>query len=293
MEAGKNVVVITGATGRQGSATVRELLARNHKVRAVTRRPDSDAAKDLARLGAEVVRGDFNEVGSLERALAGGWGLFSLQNTWEAGVDGEEEQGKRLADVARKAGIQHLVYTSVASAHRRTGIPHFENKKRIEDHVKGLGFPSYTILRPVFFMENLTSPWFLPAIQQGSLAVGVEPTTRLQMIAVRDIGKYAALAFENHAQLNGREIDIAGDELTMPETAQVLSRTTGHPVAFVRVPIEEVRKASADFATMLEWFDRVGYDVDIPKTSRESGVVPTRFADWAKAAAWGPTAAAL
>ena len=87
--------------------------------------------------------------------------MFAVQNTWEAGVAGEEEQGKRIATLAREAGVQHFVYTSVGSADRKTGIPHFDNKYRVEDTIRGLGFPSHVILRPVFFMENLISPWFL------------------------------------------------------------------------------------------------------------------------------------
>src|SRR5437868_15434753 len=153
METGRKLVVVTGATGKQGGATARELLAKVHKVRAMTRKPDSPAAREIAKLGAEVVAGDLNDAASLERSLVGAWGVFAVQNTWEAGVEGEEEQGVRLAEVARRAGVQHYVYSSVASAHRRTGIPHFENKWRIEQAVRKLGFPSYAILRPVFFME--------------------------------------------------------------------------------------------------------------------------------------------
>ena len=84
--------------------------------------------------------------------------MFGVQNTWEAGVEREEVQGKRLATLARDAGVQHYVYTSVGSAHERTGIPHFDNKWRIEETVRGLRFPSHVILRPVFFMENLLAP---------------------------------------------------------------------------------------------------------------------------------------
>jgi uncharacterized protein YbjT (DUF2867 family) len=292
METGKDLIVITGATGQQGGATARELLAKGHKVRAVTRKPEGEAARALAKLGAEITAGDLDDAASLERALNGAWGLFSVQNTWEAGVEREEEQGKRLAEVARKKGIQHIVYTSVASAHRKTGIPHFENKFRVEEKVRSLGFPSYTIIRPVFFMENLTGPWFLPYIQQGNLAVGMEAKTPLQMIAVRDIGKHGARAFEKHSELNRKEIDLAGDELTMPEAAKVLTKVTGREVQFYRVPIEEVRKGSADFASMLEWFDRVGYDADIQGVARESGIKPTTFAEWASTAQWAPAAAA-
>jgi uncharacterized protein YbjT (DUF2867 family) len=286
MERGKDLIVVTGATGHQGGATARELLAKGHKVRAMTRKPESPAAKELAKLGAEVVKGDLDDAASLERALAGAWGTYAVQNTWEAGVEREEQQGLRFADVARKAGIEHYVYASVASAHRHTGIPHFENKWRVEDRVRSLGLPSNTIIRPVFFMENFFLPSFLPAIQQGQLAVALDPKTVLQMIAVSDIGKYGAWAFENHAALNGRAIDIAGDQLTMPETAEIIGRAAKREVKFVRVPIEEVRKFSEDYALMLDWFDRVGYDADIAKTSAESGVRPTKFAEWAAKQNW-------
>jgi uncharacterized protein YbjT (DUF2867 family) len=286
MERGKDLIVVTGATGHQGGATARELLAKGHKVRAMTRKPDSPAAKELAKLGAQVVAADLDDSPSLERALTGAWGAYAVQNTWEAGVEGEEQQGLRFADVARKAGIQQYVYASVASAHRHTGIPHFDNKWRVEERVRALDFPSYTIIRPVFFMENFFLPSFLSGIQQGQLAVALSPTTVLQMIAVSDIGKYGAWAFENHAALNGRGIDIAGDQLTMKQTAEIISRSAMREVNFVQVPIAEVRRFSEDYALMLEWFDRVGYDADIAKESAESGVRPTKFAEWAAKQNW-------
>lgn len=279
-------VLISGATGRQGGVAARELLAAGWAVRAMTRKPDSDAARELARLGAEVVQADLDEERSLAAALNGVWGALAVQNTWEAGVEAEEEQGKRFARVAQKAGVQHLVYQSVASAHRNTGIPHFENKWRVEKVIEELDFPSHVIIRPVFFMENLTAPWFLPYIQQGTVAIGMKPSTRLQMIAVKDIGKYVKLAFEQGQAWKGRAIDIAGDALTGPEIAATLAQTTGAPMQFYQVPIEQVRAGSDDFATMLEWFDAVGYDVDIEANAREYGVKPTRFAEWAKQQDW-------
>ena len=198
-------VLITGATGQQGGATARELLAADHHVIALTRRPDSAAAQALAKLGADIVRGDLDDESSLRAALEGVWGVYSIQNTWEAGVEQEEVQGKRLARLSKEAGVHHFVYGSVASADEDTGIPHFDNKSRIEDEVRRLDFPSYAIVRPVFFMENLTTPWFKPAIDEGNLAIGIRPDTSVQMIAVADIGKYGAMAFENHVDLNGEQ----------------------------------------------------------------------------------------
>lgn len=281
------VILVTGATGQQGGAVARELLARGRTVRAMTRNLEGDAAGSLAARGAEVVRGDLDDDGSLRRAVDGAWGVLSVQNTWEAGVEREEEQGKRLARVAKEAGVGHFVYHSVASADRDTGIPHFDNKWRIEETIRGLGFPSWTIVRPVFFMENLTSPWFKPAIEGGTLALGIEPDTPLQMIAVADIGRYGARAFERHAEMNGRAIDIAGDEMTPPGIAATLGEVAGREIRHQRVPIEQVRESSEDFAIMLEWFDAVGYDADIEGNAAEFGIRPTPLREWAVGQDWG------
>jgi uncharacterized protein YbjT (DUF2867 family) len=286
------LILVSGATGQQGGAIARELLDAGWRVRAMTRKPEGEAARALAERGAEVVQADLDDEASLRRALAGAWGAVAVQNTWEAGVEGEEEQGKRFARVAREAGVQHYVYQSVGSAHRQTGIPHFDNKARVEDTIRSLDFPSHVVIRPVFFMENLLSPWFRPYIDQGTLAIGMKPDTRLQMIAVDDIGKYGLKAFDDHESLNGRSIDIAGDALTGPEMADILSDVAGRPISFYQVPIEDVRKGSEEFAIMLEWFDAVGYDADIEGNAREFGIRPTRFREWAARQDWQPAAGA-
>jgi uncharacterized protein YbjT (DUF2867 family) len=286
------LILVSGATGQQGGAIARELLDAGWRVRAMTRKPEGEAARALAERGAEVVQADLDDEASLRRALAGAWGAVAVQNTWEAGVEGEEEQGKRFARVAREAGVQHYVYQSVGSAHRQTGIPHFDNKARVEDTIQSLNFPSHVVIRPVFFMENLIGAWFKPYIDQGTLAIGMKPDTKLQMIAVDDIGKYGLKAFEEHESLNGRSLDIAGDALTGPEMADILSDVAGRPISFYQVPIDDVRKGSEEFAIMLEWFDAVGYDADIEGNAREFGINPTRFREWAARQDWQPAAEA-
>lgn len=281
MEKGRDLILVTGATGKQGGATARQLLSRGHRVRALTRKPDSDAARALAGRGAQIVQGDLDHAPSIEHALEGVWGVFAVQNTWEAGVDGEERQGKLLVAKARQYEVQHYVYTSVGSAHRKTGIPHFENKFRIEHALRASGIPSWAVLRPVFFMENWSSAMFKPSILDGKLTLGVRPETVLQMIAVDDIGKFALRAFEQHRDWNGRELDIAGDEGTMPELAATLSRILGSKVEFAPPP-----KADPSAAHMLEWFDTVGYDANIARLEREYDIRLTRFADWAKHQKW-------
>jgi uncharacterized protein YbjT (DUF2867 family) len=273
-----NKILVTGATGKQGGAVAHQLLAKGYPVRAMTRKPDDAPAKALAAKGAEIVKGDLDDAASLDRALTGIWGIWAVQNTWEAGVEREEEQGKRLAKAAKEKGVQHYVYTSVGSAHRKTGIPHFENKWRIEETVRGLKFPSHVILRPVYFMENLLSPWTLNG---DKLMVALKPETSLQMIAVEDIGKYGLLAFEQAEKLKGQEIDLAGDSVTFPQAAEILSKALGKTITFQPVPIEAVRKNSEDMAIMLEWFDRVGYDADIAGNAKKFGIPPTTLKDWA------------
>jgi uncharacterized protein YbjT (DUF2867 family) len=278
MSTSSRLILVTGATGKQGGSLIKELGGKGLVLRAMTRHPDSGAAQQLRAAGVEVVGADLDDAASLERALAGAWGVFAVQNTWEAGVAREEEQGKRLAKVARDAGVHHYVYASVGSAHRRTGIPHFDNKARVEETVRSLGFPSYVIYRPVFFMENLTSPSFLNG---DTIYSALSPDTVLQMIAVGDIGKYAARLFVDAERWNGREIDIAGDARTMPETAAVLGRALGRTIRYVQIPLEEVRKNSEDFAIMLDWFNRVGYNADIDGTAAQFGITPTRLEQWA------------
>ena len=292
MPKASDLILITGGTGKQGGAIARELLAAGHRVRIMTRNPQSATARELVSLGAEVVKGDLDDAASLPDALRGVWGTFAVQNTWEAGVEREEEQGKRFAEAARAAGIQHYVYGSVGSAHRETGVPHFENKARVEQRVRELGFPSWTVLRPAFFMENFLSDDNRAAIANGQLTLGIDPDTRLQMIAVEDIGKYGKLVFEYPERFNGHSLDIAGDELTMHEVADVLSEIAKRPVAPAPTPIEQTREWSQDLAIMLEWFDAVGYNADIPGNAREFGIEPTRFADWANRNAGAFTAPA-
>jgi len=275
-------ILITGATGHQGGAVARALQGSGFRLRGLTRKPESERATALARQGVEVVKGDLDDDSTLRRALAGVWGVFGVQNSWEAGVEGEEAQGKRLATLAREAGVEHYVYTSVGSAHKRTGVPHFDNKWRIEETVRGLGFPSHVILRPVFFMENLLAP---SSLQGDKLSSALKPDTKLQMIAVDDIGWFGARAFTDHAVLDRREIDLAGDMRTMAEAAAILAKALNRPIAFVQTPIEQVRQYSEDLALMLEWFERVGYSADIAGLEHEFRHPLTKLPEWARRSA--------
>ena len=272
-------ILITGVTGNQGGAVAEALQGIGFHLRGLTRTPDSRRAAALARQGIDVVKGDLDDEATLRRALAGVWGVLGVQNAAEAGVEREEAQGKRLATLARESGVEHYVYTSVGSADKRTGVPHFDSKWRIEETVRGLRFPSHVILRPVFFMENLVAPY---SLQGSTLASALGPGTKLQMIAVDDIGWFGARAFTDAAALNRREIDIAGDIRMMPQAAEILTEALGRPITFVQTPIEQIRQYSKDMALMLEWFERVGYSVDIASLEREFGRALTKLPEWAR-----------
>jgi uncharacterized protein YbjT (DUF2867 family) len=181
--ANDRTILITGVTGQQGGALAQALQGSRFHLRGLTRKPESERAAALARQGIDIVKGDLDDEATLRSALSGTWGVFGVQNAGEAGVEREEAQGKRLATLAREAGIEHYVYTSVGSAHKRTGVPHFDNKWRIEETARGLRFASYVILRPVFFMENLVAPF---SLQGSTLAWALGPDVKLQMIAVDD-----------------------------------------------------------------------------------------------------------
>lgn len=275
------VILITGATGKQGGATLRHLAkSKGFKLRAMTRKPDDKPAAELAALGAQVVVGDLDDAASLTRALEGVWGVYAVQNTWEAGVEKEEAQGKRMATLARQAGVQRYVYASVASADKKTGIPHFDNKFRVEETVRGLGFPSYAIVRPVFFMENLTSPW---SLQGDKLSAALKPETPLQMVAVDDIGKFGAKMFAEADAYRNVAFDIAGDAVTMKAAAAALGEVVGSPVTYQQIPMEVLRQNSEDLYKMTAWFESTGYSVDIPSLEPKFGIRPLTFAEWVRA----------
>src|SRR6476660_6426301 len=277
--ANDRTILITGVTGKQGGAVAKALESSGFRLRGLTRKPNCQKAAALTRQGIDIVKGDLDDEAPLRRALAGAWGVFGVQNAGEAGVEREEAQGKRLATLAREAGVEHYVYTSVGSADGRTGIPHFDNKWRIEETVRGLRFPSHVILRPVFFMENLLAPF---SLQGDTLSAALGPGTKLQMIAVDDIGWFGARAFTDAAALNRREIDLAGDVRTMSESATILTEALGRPIAFAQTPIEQVRQYSEHTALMLEWFERVGYSADIAGLEGEFGRALTKLPDWAR-----------
>ncbi|MET8875616.1 NmrA/HSCARG family protein [Nocardia sp. NPDC004604] len=283
----RELIVVTGATGRQGGAVVRHLLARGMPIRALTRNPDSPRARSLAASGVELCQGDMDDVESLERAMIRAHGVYSVQDFWSVGAEREVQQGRNVADAARAAGVEHLVFSSVGGAERGSRIDHFETKGVIERHIRALGLPA-TILRPASFMEN----YYIPAVEKGLLKGRLNDPLRAdipyQTIATDDIGKFVALAFARPDEFLGVELEIAGSELTNRQAAEVFARVLGRSVKYRRLPMPIVRVAlGKEFFQMFRWFNAGGYQADVEGLRRRYPELNLRtLEDWLREEGW-------
>src|SRR5258708_7599717 len=216
-------VVVTGGTGKQGGAVAKSLLERGHEVRAVTRSTDSAKAKEFANAGVTLVRASLEDTAALAKALEGATSLFAMTTPFGGGTKAETRQGVAAADAAKAAGV-HLVFTSVGSANRQTGVPHFDSKYEVEKHIAKVGVRA-TILAPVYFMENLY--FGKEQLAKGIYASAVPPKRTLAQVAVADIGAVAVRLLEHAGRFTGNHFDLAGDDLTGNDVVAILSRVTG------------------------------------------------------------------
>jgi len=250
-------VLVFGATGNIGGAAARELMARNWHVRAVTRIPDGEKASALAKLGAEVVRADMDERDSVEAAFEGIRKVFSVQNWTTSGVEGELRQGKLVAEAARSARVEHLVYGSAGTGEPDTGIPHFDNKIVVENYMRELGIP-FTVVRPVPFMELLTEKEFFPALATWGVEPGIVGWhTPVPWVAVRDIGITIAEIFENPEAWIGGDLTVCGDIKTLKETQKIFEKVDGKKPFRVPIPVGIFSKmANEEFVLMWKWLEK-------------------------------------
>jgi uncharacterized protein YbjT (DUF2867 family) len=273
-------VVVTGSAGRQGGAVARGLLERGHKVRAVSRDPNSRQAKLLANAGATLVAASLEDAAAIRKALEGATSLTMPSG----GKDAKTRQGIAAADAAKAAGV-HLVFASVGSANRQTGIPHFDSKYEVEKHIAKIGVRA-TVLAPVYFMENLY--FGREQLAKGIYATPLPPTRQLAQVAVADIGAVAVRVLEDAGRFTGKRFDLASDEFTGTDALAILSRVTGRPFRYQQVPLDVVRqRIGEDAARMSERFDRVGFAADRAALHREFPDVAFRdFESWAKTQDW-------
>ncbi|MFJ4581912.1 NmrA/HSCARG family protein [Streptomyces echinatus] len=279
-------IAVTGATGAQGGATARAALAAGHRVRALTRRPDSPAAGALRELGAEVRHADFDDHTSLDAALTGADALFAVTTPFGTDTDTEIRQGRALVDAAAGARLGHVVLTSAAHADRGTGIPHYESKWVIEGHLRASGLP-WTVIAPAAFMDNYAGGWTLDGLRTGTFAWPMPSDVPLTLIPAADIGAFAALVLQRRDDFAGHRLDIASDTLTPAQIASALGTAAGRPITHEEVPHAQVRSHSEDLAAMFAYFTGKGLDVDVAGLRRaypEAGW--HTFAEWAAGQDW-------
>lgn len=285
-------ILVTGATGLQGGATARALLARGHPVRALVRTPGTPAALRLAEQGAVLVEGDLNDPASLGLAMSGVDGVFSVQTFMTpGGPGGEVRQGKAVATMAAATGVSHLVYSSVGGAERASGVPHFDSKWAIERHLASLQVAT-TVLRPTFFMDNFAT--YGPDRDADGLVVrlALKPDTRIQLIATDDIGAFAADAFERPDEYIGQALELAGDELTAAGIAAAFGSVSDLPGRFEELALAQVAANpylpyASEIALMFEWFQTSGYQADLADLRRRRPDLLT-FGGWLAKVGWQP-----
>ncbi len=279
---------VFAATGKQGGSTANALLDQGARVRALVRRPDSEEARALAARGAEIVPADLDRPQTLVPAMEGLSALwFMTTMTPEAGAAAEPPMGKALADAAVEAGVARIVFNSVGGAERDTGIPHFDSKYQVEKYLQGLDVRT-TVIRPVFFMENLR---FTAAAENGRivLRMPLPDGIPLQMVSVRDIGRVAAAALIDPDSVPGGSVEIGGDELTGSQIAATLGEAAGMPASYEALPLE-IMAGQPDAQSMFKWFAELpAYQADFEATTTLSGGALS-LASWLAVSDWTPPA---
>ncbi|WP_439378875.1 NmrA/HSCARG family protein [Amycolatopsis lexingtonensis] len=259
-------IAVVGATGRQGGAVARHLLKSGTNVLALVRDPGGESAHRLRAAGADTVRADLSDVDSLTAAFRGAAAVFAMTTYGAGGANAEVRQGSAITDAVVAAEVPAVVYSSVGGADRSTGIPHFESKWTIEQRLRATGVP-LTVLRPVFFMENLMRAGVVTAEADGQVfRYAFAPGVPIQMIASDDIGAVAARAVLDPGAVPSGQLEIAGDELTPEQMAAAFADASGRPTRFEPTPIDSV--ADADRRAMYTWLATTpGYQADFATTS--------------------------
>jgi len=276
MEATLPLITIFGATGAQGGGLARALLARSkpeHRVRAVTRKPDGDTARGLASMGAEIVAADLDDAASVERAMKGAYGAYCVTNFWEHfSPDKELKQAETLAESARRQGVAHVVWSTLEDTRRSTpadgrrmpvlmgnyNVPHFDAKGEANRFFSERGL-AVTFLHTSFYWDNLIHFGMGPQRGEDGRLVFVLPMgdKPLPGIAAGDIGACAAGVFLQGAATFGRSIGIAGEHLTGAEMASSLARAINEPVDYVAMAPQQYAKlgfpGAEDLANMFQF----------------------------------------
>ncbi|ARR56692.1 hypothetical protein HY78_26250 [Rhizorhabdus wittichii DC-6] len=288
-------ILVTGATGAQGGAVARALLAQGVSVRALVRDPNADAARALAQQGATLAIGSFEDTSSLDAALAGCGAVFSVQLAPPpSDPDSERNQARVLIAAARRAGVRHLVHSSVSNTGDYETMPgwaegrwtpnYWRSKGDVEAMVRDAGFAAATILRPAFMMENFAEPkarGMFPDLRRRRILTAVAPDSRIALIAAADIGAAVAAAIADPGRFGDTPLEMAGDHLTLDEVAAIIGAAKG--VAIHTETWDEaalVAHGQHDgWVRTQSWLNVVGYPAR-PAMMTAAGLRPTAFIEW-------------
>ncbi|MBL4582974.1 MAG: NmrA/HSCARG family protein [Gammaproteobacteria bacterium] len=259
-------ILVTGATGKQGGAVARHLLQNGFDVRVLVRTLDKPEVLALQKLGAEPAQGDFDDIASLEKAMDGMDGVFSVQNFMakNVGYDGEIRQGLNVANAAKKSNVSHFIQASIADADKAPGVRHFESKWKIEKHIDSIGL-ARTFLGAVFFMENFTDPQY-GAMTFPLLSGVLKPQTKFHMLCVDDIGAIAAVVFANPDRFKGEKINMAGDLMTIVEMKSAFRSEVGKKPKWFKLPSWLVGIMDREIHRQLIWNNDPGWTFPISAT---------------------------
>jgi len=247
-------IFVTGATGNQGGAVLNNLLKNGFSVKALVRNPSSEAARRLAQPNVEIIHGDLNNPGSYQDHLSQVDGVFCLL-TYNYGVDKELKQGLQLVNSARENRVKHFLYSSVIGCDANTGIPHWESKFKIENHLKESGM-AFTILRPSSLYENLKIPEVKKRILKGKLVLPANRDKEQQFISAEDIGRISTAIFSDPEKYSGRTIVLAAEQMDGAQLATVLSKALGKTITYQKLPMIIVRLAMGKgLAKMFRWIN--------------------------------------
>lgn len=249
----KKIILVIGATGRQGGAVAKHLLEAGRVVKALTRDSNSVKALALKKAGAVVVEGNLDEPENIQHFFEGVYGVFSVQNPWITGLEKEIKHGKVVADLAKQFGIKHFVYTSAGYGKAGTDVPHFESKLQVEHHIKHLQLP-YTILRPAGFMEMMSDKSFAPPLVAWNVTGKMlGDDFPLSWIAVDDIGAAAAKIFSEPDKHIGKELELTGDIKSMKECREIYRNVCGKNPFRIPAPVWLFRLMQKDLCKMYNW----------------------------------------
>lgn len=286
-------ILIIGGTGKQGGNVARELLAHGYSVRVLSRNQQSTASKEIAAKGAEVVQGDMGDITSLAPAMQGVSAIFSAQYADPQDPTVEPRNAANMVKAAQEAGIEQVVHTSVAGSNLfprwnkyQSLIDYNDHKYHIEEMIRNGGFRYWTILHPCWFMENLTkesAPIMAPELKNGVLFGVLRADTPIKLNCGEDTARFARAAFEDPETFHKKDINVSGEELSMSQIAQILSKTLNKHIIYEEVSHQEALQRGLYEGTLFgqEWMDTItpsfGFDL---RETLQYGVPLKSFESW-------------